>query len=126
MAKNRSKFYTNQPVVFRYGTRKLVGKVFLIKPVGKQFIYDVLCEDGKIYEELKVDTPLNLCIDTYLTKLFYKKYDISVDMIPQMTKSRNIEDDVFLPTAAEVTEEEPEVEVKDYSVDYDEENPDLD
>lgn len=126
MAKNRSKFYTNQPVVFRYGNRKLVGKVFLIKPIGKTFIYDVLCEDGKIYEELKVDTPLNLCIDTYLTKLFYKKYDISVDMIPQMTKSRNIEDDVFLPTASEVTESEPEVEVRDYAVDYDEENPDLD
>lgn len=126
MAKNRSKFYTNQIVVFRYGSRKLVGKVFLIKPVGKTFIYDVLCEDGKLYEDLKVDSQVNLCIDTYLTKLLYQKYDISVDTIPQLTKARNVEDDVFLPMTSEVTEEVAESDVRDYSVDYDEENPELD
>lgn len=80
----KRKFSTNQPVVFRYGDRKLVGAVALVKPVGKKFIYDVLCEDGKVYTELLVDSAMNHCIDTYLTKLFYKKYNLPEDYIPEI------------------------------------------
>ena len=80
----RRKFANNQPVVIRFGTRKLVGKVVFIRPIGKQFTYDVLCEDQKVYPELSVDTALNLCIDTYLTKLFYQKYKIDPNLIPEI------------------------------------------
>ena len=68
----KRKFSNNQIVVFRFGDRKIVGKVILVRPVGKKFTYDVYAEDGKIYSELLADVPLNLSIDTYLTKLFYK------------------------------------------------------
>lgn len=80
----RRKFSTNQPVVIRFGERKLIGKIVFIRPVGKQFTYDVLCEDMKVYPELGVDTVLNLCVDTYLTKLYYKKYNIDPNLIPEM------------------------------------------
>lgn len=83
----RRKFTNNQPVVIRFGTRKLVGKVVFIRPIGKQFTYDVLCEDQKVYPELGVDTVLNLCIDTYLTKLFYQKYKIDPNLIPEIDNS---------------------------------------
>lgn len=83
----RRKFSNNQPVVIRFGTRKLIGKVVFIRPVGKQFTYDVLCEDQKVYPELGVDTALNLCIDTYLTKLFYQKYKIDPNLIPEIDNS---------------------------------------
>jgi len=79
----RRKFSTNQPVVIRFGERKLIGKIVFIRPVGKQFTYDVLCEDMKVYPELGVDTVLNLCVDTYLTKLYYKKYKIDPNLIPE-------------------------------------------
>lgn len=80
--KKRKKFAHNQTVVFRFGERKLVGKIYNYHPVGKEFIYDVLCEDGKIYTELTVDSKLNQTIDTYLTKLFYNKYNITDSPIP--------------------------------------------
>lgn len=79
----RRKFLINQPVVIRFGERKLIGKIVFIRPVGKQFTYDVLCEDAKVYPELGVDTVLNLCVDTYLTKIYYKKYKIDPDLIPE-------------------------------------------
>lgn len=128
MSKRKTKFSVNQPVAFRFGNRKLIGQVYLIKPLGKKFVYDVLCEDGKLYEELSVDTTTNRCIDTYLTKLFYKKYDLAIEAIPDSNAIKSISSDVYLPeaTSQEEPAAEPESEVKDYSVDYDEENPDAD
>lgn len=126
MAKRKTKFSVNQPVAFRYGDRKLIGRVALIKPIGKLFVYDVLGEDGKLYEGLNVDTSLNQCIDTYLTKLFYKKYDISEDMIPVKDDIKMSLDSVYMPdNATPVEEVVEETEIRDYAVDYDEENPDV-
>ena len=81
----RRKFSNNQPVVFRFGERKLFGKVIFARPIGKKFTYDVLCEDGKVYSELHVDVSMNQSIDTYLTRLFYKKYKIDESFIPEIT-----------------------------------------
>jgi hypothetical protein len=76
---------------------------------------------------LSVDTVLNACIDTYLTKLFYKKYDIPEEHIPVKDTMKSSAG-IYLPEANNPeTETEvvgPEVEVRDYAVDYDEENPD--
>jgi len=80
----KRKFSNNQLVVFRFGDRKIVGNVVFVKPVGKQFIYDVAAEDGKTYYELTVDGPVNNSIDTYLTKLFYQKYKIDGSAIPEI------------------------------------------
>ena len=79
----RRKFANNQPVVIRFGERKLVGKVVFARPIGKKFTYDVLCEDTKVYSELQVDVAMNQCIDTYLTRLFYRKYKIDETYIPE-------------------------------------------
>jgi len=80
----KKKFSNNQVVVFRFGERNLVGKVIFIRPVEKQFIYDVLCEDGKVYHELGVDTVVKLCIDTNLTKMFYKAHGMDMNHIPNI------------------------------------------
>lgn len=127
MAKRKTKFSVNQPVAFRYGDKKMIGSVSLIKPIGKQFVYNVLGENGKEYEELGVDTVVNSCIDTYLTKLFYKKYNISEDNIPTKEVAR-VSSDIYLPdsNSPEPSEEETtEINIRDYAVDYDEENPDV-
>lgn len=127
MSKRKTKFSVNQPVAFRYGDKKMIGRVSLIKPIGKQFVYNVIGENGKEYDELSVDTVLNACIDTYLTKLFYKKYDIPEEHIPVKDTMKSSAG-IYLPEANNPeTETEvvgPEVEVRDYAVDYDEENPD--
>jgi hypothetical protein len=107
----KRKFSNNQIVVFRFGDRKIVGKVVMIRPVGKKFAYDVYAEDGKIYSELGADTALNMSIDTYLTKLFYKKYNIDENTIPDLTED-------ILPSLAGsvtelVTEDVPEPRVED-------------
>lgn len=91
----KRKFSNNQPVVFRFGDRKLVGKVVFIRPIGKKFTYDVLCEDGKVYPELGVDSAINQCIDTYLTRIFYRKYKIDENSIPSQ-----VEEVVNLPEAS--------------------------
>lgn len=80
----KRKFSTNQPVVFRFSERKMVGKIVSYKPIGKRFVYDVLGEDGKVYQELDVDIAANECIDTYLTKLYYKAYKIDPNSIPEV------------------------------------------
>jgi hypothetical protein len=86
----KKKFSNNQIVVFRYSDRKLVGKICLVRPVGKKkFLYDVMCEDGRVYQELYVDIEMNHCIDTYLTRLFYKKYDIDENGIPEFEDDEN-------------------------------------
>ena len=112
----RRKFVNNQPVVFRFGERKLIGKVIFSRPVGKKFTYDVLCEDTKVYSELQVDVAMNQCIDTYLTKLFYKKYNIDENFIPEIENSvpilntKSALDSLIESATTEevVTEEEPE------------------
>jgi hypothetical protein len=123
----KKKFSNNQIVVFRFCDRKLVGKVCLVRPVGKKFLYDVMCEDGKVYQELYVDIAMNHCIDTYLTRLFYKKYDIDENGIPE------IEDDetplvnvkkVSEPVEEIEPEEEGEVIVDDEEILFDEEDMD--
>ena len=127
MSKRKTKFSVNQPVAFRYGDKKMIGHVSLIKPIGKQFVYNVIGENGKEYDELSVDTVVNACIDTYLTKLFYKKYDIPEDHIPVKDTIKSSAD-IYLPEAstseAESSEPSTEIEIRDYAVDYDEENPD--
>lgn len=80
--RRKKRFSINQIVVFRNNSRNLVGKVHEIKSVGKTTLYDVLCEDGKIYSDLSVDHVANQCIDTRLTKMFYKKYSIDENSIP--------------------------------------------
>lgn len=100
----KRKFSNNQTVVFRFSDRKLIGKVIFIRPVGKKFMYNVLCEDGKEYNDLLVDSSMNQSIDTYLTKLFYKKYNIDENAIPEY------EDDEITPkTSAKVLYESPSV-----------------
>jgi len=129
MSKRKTKFSVNQPVAFRFGNKKMIGRVSLIKPIGKQFVYNVVGENGKEYDELGVDTILNTCIDTYLTKLFYKKYAIPEDHIPVKDTMKSSAG-IYLPDANNPVPgtEVPstEVEVRDYAVDYDEENPDAD
>ena len=112
----RRKFSNNQLVVIRFGDRKIVGKVVFIRPVGKKFIYDVECEDGKVYSELLVDAPINSSIDTYLTRLFYQKYKIDENAIPE------VEDDEPVLNTAKVVEtliedSEPEEEESEYVFD---------
>ena len=126
MAKRKTKFSINQPVAFRFGDKKMIGYVSLVKPVGKQFVYNVVGENGKEYDDLSIDSNINACIDTYLTKLFYKKYNISEDNIP-VKDTLKITNDIYLPEAStsEVSEISTETEIRDYSVDYDEENPDV-
>lgn len=109
----RRKFANNQPVVFRFGERKLFGKVIFARPIGKKFTYDVLCEDSKVYSELHVDTAMNQCIDTYLTRLFYKKYKIDESYIPDVSQ------DILPAVTSESLVEEPEA-VEDDSVNTEE------
>ena len=112
----RRKLVNNQPVVFLFGERKLIGKVIFSRPVGKKFTYDVLCEDTKVYSELQVDVAMNQCIDTYLTKLFYKKYNIDENFIPEIENSvpilntKSALDSLIESATTEevITEEEPE------------------
>lgn len=129
MSKRKTKFSVNQPVAFRYGDKKMIGTVSLIKPIGKQFVYNVVGENGKEYDELGVDLAVNMCIDTHLTRLFYRKYDISEDHIP-VKDNVKVSNGIYLPEAVNAESEESELstesEVRDYAVDYDEENPDLD
>lgn len=101
----KRKFSNNQIVVFRFGQRNLVGKVCNIKPVGKRsFIYDVKGEDGIVYEDLGVDAIVNHTIDTHKTKLFYKKYNISEDQIPEVEAE---EVEVDTESVVEAEEEAP-------------------
>ena len=108
----KRKFSSGQIVVIRYSDRKLVGKVVLIRPVGKKFFFDVECEDGKIYSELLVDSAMNQCIDTYLTRLFYQKYKIDEAGIPEIEDDENpvlnVKGISKTPVVEEVVEEEAE------------------
>ncbi len=105
MAKStkKRKFSNNQIVVFRFGERKIVGKVIFARPIGKKFTYDVFAEDGKIYNELYVDSIVNMSIDTYLTKLFYKKYNLNENSIPDASED-------ILPALAALSVVEPTID----------------
>jgi len=102
----KRKFSNNQIVVFRFGKRNLVGKVCNIKPVGKRtFIYDIKGEDGILYEDLGVDAVMNHTIDTHKTKLFYKKYNLSEDHIPDIEAEEvEMDTDSVVEPALEVNE----------------------
>jgi hypothetical protein len=122
MSKSKSRLSTGQTVVFRFSDKNLVGTVNAIKPIGKKYFYDVLCENGKVYENLPIDSKINETIDTYLTSIFYKKYQIEVD-IPKTdivtTKELMLDNDS--EAVDEVTENEP-VSLDDTLPGYDEEN----
>lgn len=106
----KRKFSNNQPVVFRFCDRKLVGKVILVRPVGKRFFYDVQGEDGKVYQEMDVDVAMNHCIDTYLTRLFYQKYGIDENAIPEIEEDAPL---VSVKSLAAALVEEPVEEVEE-------------
>ena len=112
----KRKFSNNQLVVFRFGDRKIVGNVVFVKPVGKQFIYDVAAEDGKTYYELTVDGPVNNSIDTYLTRLFYQKYKIDENAIPEIEDSTPVINSKKLVESIIETPEEIE-EDEEYELD---------
>ena len=116
----KRKFSTNQPVVFRFSERKMVGKVVSYKPIGKRFVYDVLAEDGKVYQELDVDIDANECIDTYLTKLYYKAYNIDPNSIPE------VEDEAPILTVADLLQDPDSIETDDEIDDSDEDDSDND
>ena len=108
----RRKFSNNQTVVFRFGDRNIVGQVVFVRPVGKRFIYDVAAEDGKIYYELPVDVPYNETIDTYLTRLFYKKYKMDEDGIPEIEDEDGPILNVTNVAKSLIEVEEPEIELE--------------
>lgn len=116
MAKQSKKrrFSNNQVVVCRFSDRYFVGKVVFIRPVGKNFIYDVLSEDSRVYTEMGVDSGMNYCIDTRMTKLFYKKYNIDENSIPDFDSGIGPILNINLPeAAAEETEVAVEVDTED-------------
>ena len=73
----------NQIVIFRFGSRNLVGKVIDVRPINKKLGYLLLGEDGKEYGHMFVDTGYQECIDTNLTKIFYKHYGMDINAIPE-------------------------------------------
>ena len=109
----KRKFSNNQTVVVRFSERKIVGTVIAVKPVGKRFIYDVEGEDGTVYTDLSVDLTMNECIDTYLTKLFYQKYKIDENSIPDI-EPEGAEEEVSM--AESIIEEPESVEEEDVTI----------
>lgn len=104
--RRKKRFSINQIVVFRNNSRILVGKIYEIKSVDKATLYDVLCEDGKIYSDLSIDSAANQCIDTKLTKIFYKKYGIDENSIPSTDSHVYIPDTAIEPIVSESIESE--------------------
>lgn len=81
----KRKFSNNQIVVFRFSERNMVGKVSFVRPLpNRRFLYDVVGENGKLYQELDVDVDMNYCIDTYLTRIFYQANNIDENSIPEI------------------------------------------
>lgn len=81
--RKKTKFSMNQIVIFRFGSRNLVGKVVDVRPINKKIGYLLLAEDGKEYGHMFVDTAHAECIDTRLTKIFYKNYNMDINSIPE-------------------------------------------
>lgn len=116
MARKKKRFSTNQLVVFRVGNILKLGRVAMVRPIGKKFFYDVLCEDGKIYSELQVDSEIQYCIETYPTRLFYKKYNIDESGIPDLSDD---DEPVFKSNVPEI-ESDTELVEEDQSTSEDE------
>lgn len=79
----KTKYSNNQIVVFRFGDRNLVGKIIDVRPVNKKISYLILGEDGKEYGHMFADTNYAECIDTNLTKIFYRNYKLDLNAIPE-------------------------------------------
>jgi len=112
----KRKFSVHQIVVIRFSDRKMVGEVVSYKPLGKRFIYDVLCENGKIYHDLDVDIEANECIDTYLTKLYYQKNKIDIDSMPALEED---EPALYSMELTETGSDEVEEEDHELVIDHD-------
>ncbi len=117
----KRKFSVHQIVVFRFSDRKLVGEVVSYKPMGKRYVYDVLCENGKLYPSLDVDIEANECIDTYLTKMYYQKHNIDANSIPSVEEDEPI---LYSMELAEETEEEEDDVDNDDEILFDEDDMD--
>jgi hypothetical protein len=102
-SRKKTKFSMNQVVIFRFGSRNLVGKVIDVRPISKKIGYLLLGEDGKEYGHMFVDTVHAECIDTRLTKIFYKQYNLDLNAIPE-----HIIDTVESNVRIKTVEEEPE------------------
>jgi hypothetical protein len=102
-SRKKTKFSMNQVVIFRFGSRNLVGKVIDVRPISKKIGYLLLAEDGKEYGHMFVDTVHDECIDTRLTKIFYKQYNLDLNAIPE-----HIIDTVESNVRIRTVEEEPE------------------
>lgn len=83
LVRKKTKFSMNQIVIFRFGSRNLVGKVVDVRPINKKIGYLLLAEDGKEYGHMFVDTTHSECIDTRLTRIFYKNYNMDMHSIPE-------------------------------------------
>lgn len=120
--RKKRKFSVNQVVAFRFSDRKLIGTVVLVRPVGKNVFYDVMGENGTYYSELEVDTEVNHCIDTYLTKLFYHKYNIDENSIPEIVNpSPAVQDSTIIET--DRTVEDTVSDYRELYIDEDEYDP---
>lgn len=105
----KKKFSINQKVVIRFSDRKLVGTVSHVapEPGTKRINYSVLGEDGKTYPDLGVDTVMNYCIDTKLTKILYAKLGLDVNGIPDSgtedveSTLQTVDEDTAEPIVAE-------------------------
>ena len=95
----------NQIVIFRFGSRNLVGKVIDVRPINKKLGYLLLGEDGKEYGHMFVDTAHSECIDTNLTKIFYKHYDMDITAIPEHVEEA---------AAINIKRAQPEVETEEF------------
>jgi len=126
----KRKFSNNQIVVFRFSERNMVGKVSFVRPLpNRKFLYDVVGENGKLYQELEVDVNMNYCIDTYLTRLFYQAHDIDENSIPEIddtdTEIPLIEDLAStLIESPEISDSEEEMEIDDEGLLFDLEDED--
>lgn len=110
--RKKSKFSINQIVIFRFGSRNLVGKVIDVRPINKKIGYLLLAEDGKEYGHMFVDTSHSECIDTRLTKIFYKTYNMDINSIPEYIEevaTINIKSNTTSNIEEEVQEEDEQV-----------------
>jgi hypothetical protein len=104
----KTKYSNNQIVVFRFGDRNLVGKIIDVRPVNKRISYLILGEDGKEYGHMFADTDYAECIDTNLTKIFYKNYNLDLNAIPE-----KVEEAAAIKIKAKPVTEIEEIEQED-------------
>jgi hypothetical protein len=104
----KTKYSNNQIVVFRFGDRNLVGKIIDVRPVNKRISYLILGEDGKEYGHMFADTDYAECIDTNLTKIFYKNYNLDLNAIPE-----KVEEAAAIKIKAKPVAEIEEIEQED-------------